>query len=88
MAVDIERSTKIAPLSLSTSYLTGSACIGISMTTLKSLGEGLAGRNVIECHDDLFGVVGERPIIQRPAFPLSGDVPAPRRGIVAGGGVG
>ena len=38
MAVDMKRSTKIAPLALSTSYLTGSACIGISMMTLKSLG--------------------------------------------------
>src|SRR5690606_29664860 len=32
------RSTKIAPLSLSTSYLTGSASLGISMTTLISSG--------------------------------------------------
>src|SRR5690606_10720073 len=32
------RSTKIAPLSLSTSYLTGSASFGISMTTLISSG--------------------------------------------------
>src|SRR3546814_524448 len=32
------RSTKIAPLSLSTSYFTGSASLGISMTTLISSG--------------------------------------------------
>src|SRR6188508_106463 len=34
----MKRSTKIAPVSLSTSYLIGSACIGISMMTLRSSG--------------------------------------------------
>src|SRR5215469_15054046 len=38
MGVERMRSTKIAPLSLSTSYLTGSASFGISMTTLISFG--------------------------------------------------
>src|SRR3546814_15027538 len=38
IGVDRMRSTKIAPLSLSTSYLTGSASLGISMTTLISSG--------------------------------------------------
>src|SRR5438552_6124184 len=38
MAVDMKRSTKTAPVSLSTSYLIGSACIGISMMTLTSTG--------------------------------------------------
>src|SRR5665213_581561 len=34
----MKRSTNTAPVSLSTSYLIGSPCIGISMTTLQSLG--------------------------------------------------
>src|SRR5574341_1290344 len=38
MAVDMKRSTNMAPVSLSTSYLMGSAFIGISMITLKSSG--------------------------------------------------
>src|SRR5690606_28261234 len=38
MGVDSTRSTKIAPVSLSTSYLTGSASFGISMMTLISSG--------------------------------------------------
>src|SRR5689334_144796 len=38
MEVDMKRSTKTAPVSLSTSYLTGSPCMGISMTTLQSFG--------------------------------------------------
>src|SRR5574340_833609 len=38
MAVDMKRSTNSAPVSLSTSYLIGSAFIGISMMTLKSSG--------------------------------------------------
>src|SRR6185295_3940637 len=38
MAVPMNRSTKSAPDSLSTSYLIGSAFIGISITTLKSSG--------------------------------------------------
>src|SRR3546814_4499892 len=38
IGVDRMRSTKIAPLSLSTSYFTGSASLGISMTTLISSG--------------------------------------------------
>src|SRR5690349_19295087 len=38
MAVDMKRSTNIAPVVFSISYLMGSACIGISMITLKSLG--------------------------------------------------
>src|SRR5258705_9233031 len=37
MAVDTKRSTKRAPVALSISYLMGSAFIGISMITLKSL---------------------------------------------------
>src|SRR6202171_2611762 len=37
MAVETNRSTKSAPVSLSISYLMGSAFIGISMITLKSL---------------------------------------------------
>src|SRR6188768_2231942 len=41
MAVDTKRSTNKAPLSLSTSYLIGSAWAGISMMTLKSLGSFL-----------------------------------------------
>src|SRR5690606_20886343 len=41
MGVERMRSTKIAPEALSTSYLTGSASFGISMTTLISCG-GLA----------------------------------------------
>ncbi|EGP44878.1 hypothetical protein AXXA_18847 [Achromobacter insuavis AXX-A] len=43
MAVSMKRSTKIAPDSLSTSYLTGSAFMGISMMTLKSSGSFLPG---------------------------------------------
>src|SRR5690606_7011701 len=38
MGVDRMRATKIAPDALSTSYLTGSAAFGISMTTLISSG--------------------------------------------------
>src|SRR5262245_1594208 len=38
MAVVMKRSTKSAPVSLSTSYLMGSAFIGISMITLNSSG--------------------------------------------------
>src|SRR3954453_3430923 len=34
----MKRSTNTAPVSLSTSYLMGSPCIGISMTTLQSFG--------------------------------------------------
>ncbi len=41
MAVDMKRSTKMAPESLSTSYLIGSERIEISMITLKSLGKSL-----------------------------------------------
>src|SRR3954464_6713647 len=43
MDVDMKRSTKIAPVSLSTSYLTGSAFIGISITTLNASGTCLPG---------------------------------------------
>src|SRR5674476_286514 len=43
MAVLMNRSTKIALVSLSTSYLTGSAFIGISMITLKASGQLLPG---------------------------------------------
>src|SRR6218665_2955111 len=43
MAVVMKRSTKMAPDSLSTSYLIGSAFIGISMTTLKVSGAFLPG---------------------------------------------
>src|SRR5450759_979696 len=43
MAVLMKRSTKIALVSLSTSYLTGSAFIGISMITLKDSGTFLPG---------------------------------------------
>ncbi len=38
MAVPMNRSTKTAPVSLSTSYFTGSLPNGISMMTLTSLG--------------------------------------------------
>jgi hypothetical protein len=38
MAVDMKRSTNMAPVSLSISYLTGSAWDGISMMTLISFG--------------------------------------------------
>src|SRR5438552_9586157 len=37
----MNRSTNTAPVSLSTSYLIGSPCIGISMMTLQSLGTSL-----------------------------------------------
>src|SRR2546430_9291767 len=37
----MKRSTKTAPVSLSTSYLIGSPCIGISMMTLQSSGTPL-----------------------------------------------
>src|SRR5215212_8086180 len=43
MAVLMKRSTNIAPLSLSTSYLIGSAFIGISMITLNSSGARAPG---------------------------------------------
>src|SRR3954470_21531013 len=43
MDVLMKRSTKIAPVSLSTSYFTGSAFIGISMTTLNASGTFLPG---------------------------------------------
>ena len=43
MAVLMKRSTKIAPVALSTSYLTGSAFIGISMITLNCSGTRLPG---------------------------------------------
>jgi hypothetical protein len=39
----MKRSTNIAPLSLSTSYLIGSAFIGISMITLNSSGRAAPG---------------------------------------------
>src|SRR5690606_2897520 len=39
MAVSMKRSTKTEPESLSTSYLTGSAFMGISMMTLNSSGK-------------------------------------------------
>ena len=39
----MKRSTKMAPVSLSTSYFTGSAFIGISMITLKASGTFLPG---------------------------------------------
>lgn len=35
MAVDMKRSTNMAPVSLSISYFTGSECAGISMMTLR-----------------------------------------------------
>src|SRR5512141_2208757 len=37
----MKRSTNTAPVSLSTSYLMGSPCIGISMMTLQSFGRSL-----------------------------------------------
>src|SRR5665647_2716957 len=43
MAVLMKRSTKMAWVSWSTSYLTGSAFIGISMITLKASGQFLPG---------------------------------------------
>src|SRR6476660_2011613 len=43
MDVLMKRSTKIAPDSLSTSYFTGSAFMGISMITLKASGTCLPG---------------------------------------------
>jgi hypothetical protein len=43
MAVLMKRSTKMAPVSLSTSYFTGSAFIGISMITLNASGTFLPG---------------------------------------------
>ncbi|MNT24491.1 hypothetical protein D3C72_1599660 [compost metagenome] len=46
MAVVMKRSTKIAPDSLSTSYLIGSAFIGISITTLKASGTFLPGETL------------------------------------------
>src|SRR5512140_2210510 len=39
----MKRSTKMAPVSLSTSYFTGSAFMGISMITLKASGACLPG---------------------------------------------
>src|SRR5215207_2428655 len=42
----MKRSTKIAPDSLSTSYFTGSAFIGISMITLKASGTCLPGETL------------------------------------------
>ncbi|MNV50001.1 hypothetical protein D3C71_1419840 [compost metagenome] len=47
MAVVMKRSTKIAPDSLSTSYLIGSEFIGISMTTLKASGTFLPGGTLL-----------------------------------------
>ena len=41
MAVDMKRSTNIAPVSLSSSYFTGSEWAGISMITLISFGTSL-----------------------------------------------
>src|SRR6476659_10842811 len=38
MDVDMKRSTNTAPVSLSTAYLMGAPCIGISMTTVQSFG--------------------------------------------------
>src|SRR6218665_2478134 len=46
MAVVMKRSTKIAPESLSTSYLIGSAFMGISMTTLNASGMFLPGETL------------------------------------------
>jgi hypothetical protein len=43
MDVLMKRSTKMAPVSLSTSYFTGSAFIGISMITLNDSGTFLPG---------------------------------------------
>ncbi|MNL46383.1 hypothetical protein D3C87_1690900 [compost metagenome] len=47
MAVVMKRSTKMAPDSLSTSYLMGSEFIGISMTTLKVSGRFLPGGTLL-----------------------------------------
>src|SRR5690606_3592287 len=65
--VDRMRSTKIAPLSLSTSYLTGSASLGISMMTLISSGGflpvGTRSRPIAYCSVGIFR--GERSGILR-----------------------
>src|SRR4051812_38854208 len=53
MDVLMKRSTKIAPVSLSTSYFTGSAFIGISMITLNESGTCFPGvtrsRDMVGC---------------------------------------
>src|SRR6516164_1001158 len=51
----MKRSTKTAPVTLSTSYLIGSPCIGISMITLQSSGtslpEGTRSRFMSRCFE-------------------------------------
>src|SRR4051812_25471816 len=73
MDVLMKRSTKIAPDSLSTSYLIGSAFIGISMITLNSSGTFLPGETF--SRDMVAFLVleewkkerGKRPDLQRQA---------------------
>ena len=50
----MKRSTKMAPVALSTSYFTGSAFIGISMITLNASGTLLSGGDVVEGHGVFF----------------------------------
>src|SRR6266545_6584943 len=58
----MNRSTNTAPVSLSTSYLIGSPCIGISMITLQSLGTSLPAGT----RSSLMAAIGsERAIIAR-----------------------
>src|SRR6266850_3143813 len=54
----MKRSTNTAPVSLSTSYLIGSPCIGISMITLQSLGTPLPAETrsrFMAAHDESAG---------------------------------
>src|SRR4029450_12467382 len=76
MAVVMKRSTKIAPDSLSTSYLIGSAFIGISMTTLKASGASLPGDTLPSAMVRLCVVEKGRRDAEKPEvyFPCHGTV--------------
>src|SRR5579859_1179744 len=61
MAVDTKRSTKSAPVALSISYLIGSAFIGISTITLKSLARSRPASTRSRFMDgQKFGKLGKR----------------------------
>ena len=73
----MKRSTNSAPLSLSTSYLIGSAFIGISMMTLNSSGALRARGDVVQAHGG-FVVLGETRILTPAARPARGTHATPR----------
>ncbi len=77
MAVLMKRSTNIAPLSLSTSYLIGSAFIGISMITLNSSGAFAPG--VTLCRLMAAAQEEEAPMLCARAAPKAAAGPPDRQ---------